>query len=242
MARPKLSAQTDLLQTIKATAWKQIAESGASSLSLRAIARALGITAPAIYNHYPSRDDLVTALIIEAFGEFGDSQLASGAGLPENDYAGRLRAAGLSYRQWAVDHPQRYLLIFGTPIPGYVAPAQLTQPSAGRSLAALINVLDAANHAGALRVERQVPFAPDLHRQLEIWRDMSQISDVSVLYTALVIWSRVHGLVMFEISHQYPPFLKDPGQIFIHEIESMVHQYMGPKLVETTVGVWRENG
>ncbi len=68
MVRPTLKKQIPNLQeAIKETAWKQIAEFGAPALSLRAIARALNITAPAIYNYFPSRDHLVTALMVDAF-------------------------------------------------------------------------------------------------------------------------------------------------------------------------------
>ena len=68
----------------------------------------------------------------------GDSQVASLAGLPPNDHAQRLEATGLAYREWALAYPQRYLLIFGTPLPGYHAPEEITQPVAARSLRPLI--------------------------------------------------------------------------------------------------------
>jgi AcrR family transcriptional regulator len=80
------------------------------------------MTALAIYNYYPSRDDLVTALIIDAYQDFGNAQLAAVEEVPENDPAGCPAAAGRAYRAWATAHPERYQLIFGTPIPGYVAP------------------------------------------------------------------------------------------------------------------------
>ena len=83
MVRPMKSQQTPNMQAaIVETAWRQIAESGAASLSLRAIARELGITAPAIYNYYPDRDALVTALIIDAYTSFGDVQYAARDSVP----------------------------------------------------------------------------------------------------------------------------------------------------------------
>ncbi|NTV64619.1 MAG: TetR/AcrR family transcriptional regulator, partial [Oscillochloris sp.] len=138
MARSARTAQTtDLPTAIKATAWLQIAEQGAANLSLRAIARALDITAPAIYNYYPCRDDLVTALIIDAYTSFGDSQLAARDSLPTSDLVGRWWATGLAYRSWALAHPQRYQLLFGAPIPGYQPPNEQIMPAAARSLSAL---------------------------------------------------------------------------------------------------------
>jgi AcrR family transcriptional regulator len=102
----------------------------APTLSLRAIARELDITAPAIYNYYPDRDALVTALISDAFASLGASQVDAITALPKADHAGRLVASGMAYRQWALAYPQRYQLIFGTPIPVYHAPEDITTPPA----------------------------------------------------------------------------------------------------------------
>ena len=123
MVRPSKKTQIPNLQeAIKETAWNQIAEFGAPALSLRAIARALNITAPAIYNYFPDRDALVTALIIDAYTSFGDFQLAARDTIPADQLIERLKAIGEMYRQWARTYPQRYQLIFGTPLPGYQAP------------------------------------------------------------------------------------------------------------------------
>ena len=123
MVRPTKKKQiANLQEAIKETAWKQIAEFGAPALSLRAIARELKISAPAIYNYFPDRDALVTALVIDAFTSFGDSQITARDSLPEEDLIGRFRAIGVAYRNWAHTYPQRYQLLFGTPIPGYETP------------------------------------------------------------------------------------------------------------------------
>jgi AcrR family transcriptional regulator len=95
MVRPVKKKQIpNLDEAIKDTAWKQIAEKGAPALSLRAIARELKITAPAIYNYFPDRDAMVTALIIDAFTSFGDSQLSARDAIPEADLIGRFKAIG----------------------------------------------------------------------------------------------------------------------------------------------------
>src|ERR671918_530013 len=113
MVRPIKQKQIPNLQeAIKETAWKQIAEAGAPALSLRAIARELKITAPAIYNYFPDRDALVTALIIDAFTSFGDWQLKARDSVPEEDLSGRMNAIGLAYRDWAHTFPQRYKISF----------------------------------------------------------------------------------------------------------------------------------
>ena len=225
--RPKLSEQHPNLEAaIIETAWEQIAEKGAAALSLRAIARALGITAPAIYNYFPNRDALVTALIVEAFTSLGESQKASIADLPENDFRARFSELGLAYRDWAITYPQRYQLIFGTPISGYEAPADVTVPAAAWSLSPLLETLQAIDRAGKLRVNQLAPMKPELQSMLGHWSQFTGGLALEVLYTALIIWSRVHGLVSMEIGNQFPSFITDPGEIFRREIATQVMQYL----------------
>ncbi len=224
--RPKQSEQLpNLEEAIKETAWRQIAEQGAPALSLRAIARELGITAPAIYNYFPRRDDLVTALIVDAFTSLGESQKDAVRALPEADLAARLATLGLAYREWAVAYPQRYQLIFGTPIPGYEAPADITVPAAAWALVPLIETIQAILTAGRLRVERSAALTPELESMLGAWSRFTGGMDAEVLYIALVIWSRVHGLVTLEIGRQMPSFITDPGEIYRREIQNMLNTY-----------------
>jgi AcrR family transcriptional regulator len=213
-------------EEIKTIAWDQIAEHGAATLSLRAIAREMGMTAPGLYRYYKDRDALVTALIVDAYTLLGDSQIASIAGVPFSDHARRLRATGLAYRQWALTYPQRYLLIFGTPLPGYHAPVELTQPVAARSLNTLISVLDAAWKDGVLRKEKPPELSANLRGQIREWANLQPVEDEYILYLTLVIWSRVHGLVMLEISPQYPPSLAETAEIFNREIEMILKEYL----------------
>jgi AcrR family transcriptional regulator len=216
-------AGSDLRQVIKDTAWQQIAQHGAAALSLRAIARQLGITAPAIYNYFRRRDDLVTALIKDAYLSFGDAQQAAIQDLPAEDYPLQLITLGLNYREWAVAFPERYQLIFGTPIAGYHAPLDEILPAAARSLSFLIRVLASAREAGRLRMETSIPVGDKLQAMLQSGREQHQVSE-EALYQAIAIWSRVHGLVSLEIGHQYPVFISDAGEIFRREVEIICSQ------------------
>ena len=223
--RPKQNTQQENLHDrIKETAWKQIADNGAAALSLRAIARELGITAPAIYNYYPRRDDLVTALIVDAFDSFGQAQKESDN--PDRSPAERLRTLGMAYRDWAMKYPQRYHLIFGTPIPGYHAPAEITLPAAAGSLIPLMGVLDAGLQTGKLKVDNLALKTPALISMLDAWKQNIQGPDVEVLYLAIVIASRVHGLVSMEIGEQIPGFIVDPGEVYRREVENILYQYL----------------
>lgn len=220
MARPKRSEQiVDLQVAIKETAWKQIAEQGAAALSLRAIARELAITAPAIYNYYPSRDDLVTALIKDAYSSFGEAQSAAALTQPEGDLIARFKAVGLAYRDWAVRFPQRYQLIFGTPIPGYHAPLEEVMPIASRALNVLIGGLLTAQAAGVLRSFELKNCSPHLYQTLADVADTHPPAPPEILYLAVTIWARVHGLVSLEIGSQYPPYIDHLDELYRIEVE-----------------------
>ncbi len=190
----------------------------------------LNITAPAIYNYFPSRDDLVTALIVDAFTSLGDSQKDSIQSIPANRLQVRLSTLGLAYRDWALTYPQRYQLIFGTPIPGYEAPADITLPAAAWALIPLIETLQELYQADKLRVENLAKLTPALKSMLGAWQEFVKKSGmedhIEVLYLAFVIWSRVHGLVTLELGHQAPSFITDPGEIFRREIETIQKQYL----------------
>lgn len=227
MARPLKKKQIPHLQeAIKETAWKQIAEFGAPALSLRAIARELKISAPAIYNYFPDRDALVTALIIDAYTSFGDSQIAARDAFPEGQAAKRLHAIGTAYRTWALEHPQRYQLIFGTPIPGYESPLMEVLPSAARSLSALVSVMDALRIGDRLQVKNFPKVQKGREKQFETWRTFAGDYDISSISVAMIIWSRVHGIVSLEIAGSLPPFGASGDDLYKFELESIEKQFI----------------
>jgi AcrR family transcriptional regulator len=217
---------TDLPVRILSAAWEQIAQAGAAALSLRAVARQLGITAPAIYNYYPDRDALVTALIVDAFHSFGDALQAAVDGLPAVQHARRLYALGMAYRQWAITYPERYQLIFGTPIAGYVAPQEITMPAAARALAILSETLANAHAAGLLKPMPTGSISPDLQAMFQVWAQARGEAPSEVLYLTLVIWAQVHGLAVLEIGGQFPPFISDPGALYERTLEMLVNQVL----------------
>ena len=227
MVRPTKKKQiANLQEAIKETAWNQIAEFGAPALSLRAIARELKISAPAIYNYFPDRDALVTALVIDAFTSFGDSQLEARDSLPEEDLIGRFRAIGVAYRNWAHTYPQRYQLLFGTPIPGYETPIEEVFPSSARSINALFSVVEAFRAAGKMSASSFPEVKKEYQHQFDLWR--SQIGEVhpDSHFVAMVIWARVHGIVSLEIQGNLPPFGKSGDELYLFEIESIAKQFI----------------
>ncbi len=224
--RGRAAGLGDLQEAIKETAWRQVAEFGAAALSLRAIARELGITAPAIYNYFARRDDLITALIIDAYSSLGDSQLAARDALPPEDLVGRMMATGLAYRQWALAHPQHYQLIFGTPLPDYAAPEERVFPAGARSLRALVSVMEALRLSGRLLTPGfPLPALPDA-AAFDKWKKFGGETDVLSLSVAVLIWSQVHGLVSLEIAGSLPPFGLSGEQLYQLELDLICRQFI----------------
>jgi AcrR family transcriptional regulator len=227
MVRPIKKKQIPNLQeAIKEIAWKQIAEHGAPALSLRAIARELKITAPAIYNYFPDRDALVTALIIDAFTSFGDWQLEARDAVPEENLAGRMEAIGLAYRDWAHTFPQRYQLIFGTPIPGYAGPMEKIFPSSARSLSALVSVVEGLRVAGKLHVDSFPKVQAKYKVSFDAWKTYGGNADILSLSIAMLIWTRVHGIVSLEIQGNLPPFGPKGDALYRYELQSIYGQFV----------------
>ena len=202
------------------TAWQQISRLGSPSLSLRGIAQTMGLTAPALYRYYPSRDELVTAMIIEAYQSLGQALEASIQAMAAEDHARRFLAVGCAYREWALARPERFALIFGTPIPGYHAPLERTLPAASRALGVLMAVLQAAWDAG--RIQRPPILGASLQGQMQAWKDAHALTTHPVvLYLTLISWARVHGLTSLELHGHIPPQVALPSEVYLNDLHAL---------------------
>ena len=217
MVRPTRSQQhPNLKEAIKEVAKKQIRDQGASSLSLRAVARELKISAPAIYSYYPKRDDLVTTLIVDAYRAFAAALIAAG-GSDQKDLANRFIATTNAYRDWALNNPELYSLIFGTPIPGYHAPLEVTEPAAGESMLVLIQFLDAVHRNGTLKFSNP---SPEILLLLQPWKEkLNYTGPEAIIQLALVIWAKLHGLVSLELFGHFSSAVDSGDFSFLYEIE-----------------------
>jgi AcrR family transcriptional regulator len=212
-------------EEIKEVAWQQIAKDGAAALSLRAIAKQLDLTSPALYHYYPNRDALVNDLVEDAFHLLATSVEQARDSLPPDDHANRFLAIGAAYSEWAQTYPQRYVLIFGAPIPNYQPSMDSLLPVANRALGVLVNVIGEAWKAGTIQLPNYYQeLTPLLRDQLEDWRHKTGIVyPVQVLYLALVAWCRIHGIVSLGLRQQFPP-IADAGQIFELEAKAFLMQ------------------
>lgn len=207
---------------IKQAAWVQVASRGAASLSLRAVAASLGLSAPALYRYYASRDRLVTALVIDAYESLALAQAAALAPLAGSPWEELLRALGRAYRAWAFDRPAAFYMIFGAPVPGYVQPLAETAPAAAGSMSVLIRVLGLARDSGDLALPLEPPPPPGLAAALAAWNSAVHRSDPEILYLAYSIAGRVQGLTQAELGRQFAPFLADGRELFDREIERVI--------------------
>jgi len=210
------------IDEIKQIARQHMAEKGAASLSLRAIAREMGMTSPALYRYFASRDDLVTILIVDAHHSLAEALGAARDAQPEGDHAARVLQAAHAYRNWALAYPADYNLIFGTPIPGYHAPPEITGPAAAQSMMVLIGLLDAADRAGQLLAPEPTP---ELMAQLQPWIDkFGHMGSPTVVHFALAVWAQIHGLVSLELFGHLcaDPEVGDSAPLFEMEIRAMM--------------------
>jgi AcrR family transcriptional regulator len=205
------------INEIKTIARRQMAEQGEAALSLGAIARAMGMTTPALYRYFENRDALVTELIIDAYGSLATALEQADAAAPGADYAARFRATASAYREWAIMHPHDYALIYGTPIPGYHAPRERTVPVAARILLTFGLLLKAAWEAGHLQIPAAyTAMSPALRETAaELMRDVSRdIYAPEVLLTTLTVRGLLHGLVWAELYGHFPPGIAESGELY----------------------------
>jgi hypothetical protein len=167
----------------------------------------------------------VTALIIDAFTSFGDSQLEARDSIQAEYHTERMEAIGLAYRDWAHKYPERYQLIFGTPIPGYQGPVERILPASARSLSALVSVVEGLRTSGKLNIDTFPKVKPEYKVSFEMWKSHGGEADILSLSIAMVIWTRVHGIVSLEIQGNLPPFGAKGDALYLYELDSIRKQF-----------------
>lgn len=215
-------ARAELTNEIKDEARRQLAVSGADGLSLRAVARQLDMVSSALYRYFPSKDELLTALIMDAYDGLADAAEAADASMDPAYVLGRWRAVYRAVREWALEHPHEYALIYGSPVPGYQAPAA-TIASAGRVPLALIGILRAAWADGTLVLAADGPEqSPVLAMQTEkLAETVAPELPGMVLARAITAWTQLFGMVSFELFGQLVGSVDPSEDYFEHAIDLM---------------------
>ncbi|MFI5560092.1 TetR/AcrR family transcriptional regulator [Amycolatopsis japonica] len=192
---------------IKQHAWEQIATAGVPALSLNAIAKQVGMSGPALYRYFASRDDLITALIRDAYRSLADTVRAA------FDGGADLTGLAVTIRDWARSDPQRYFLIYGTPVPGYHAPEDTTAISS-EVMAVLLEACRAIPVDGP-----ETPF--DKH--LDGHRDWAgdDPAPSATLHRALAFWTRLHGVLSLELAGHFTGMKFDPDLLISDELDDL---------------------
>lgn len=213
--RARAATTAEILRLARA----QLAAEGAAGLSLRAVAREMGMVSSGIYRYFPSRDDLLTALIVDSYNRLGEAvERADAAVRRRRDYRNRWRSTAFAVREWAIEHPSEWALLFGTPVPGYAAPQDTIAP-ATRYTAALVGILVDMARDG---VHHDAVVPKTIRRDAALLRDTlsADVSDSS-LVVGLNAWAALIGAINLELFGHLHNVVEAPGALY----EAVVEQH-----------------
>ena len=193
-------ARAELTREIKDAARRQLAQVGAGGLSLRAVARQLGMVSSALYRYFPSRDELLTALIVDAYDALGVAAETANLTAAPDDFRNRWCATCRAARTWAQAHRHEYALIYGSPVPGYRAPRVTVGPAARLPLV-LVGIVREAWTAGTLTPAlAPTPLPPVLSDQIQnLSAAIAPALPDDILTRALIAWTQLFGMISFEL-------------------------------------------
>jgi AcrR family transcriptional regulator len=241
--------RAEMIAEIKAVARRHLETDGAN-LSLRAVARDMGMVSSALYRYFASRDDLLTALILDAYNALGEAAEAADAAVTgRSQLRARWLATARGIRGWALRTPAEYALLFGTPVPGYAAPAD-TIAAAARTPVVLIRILADGFASGALSGESALrigapaggpgaPAAADPARRPQAAGITAGLSDAvradlsrargdiapelpdELMLAGITGWVQLFGMVSFELSGQFNNVIEARAEFFGLQMEVM---------------------
>ncbi|MGW4364339.1 TetR/AcrR family transcriptional regulator [Nocardia takedensis] len=201
---PRARARAQTMQDIVRIGRQHLASEGAAALSLRAVARDLGVVSSAVYRYVSSRDELLTLLVVDGYTALGDAVDAALAGASEEP-AERFRVLGRAVLGWARAEPSRYGLLFGTPVPGYDAPAEQTVVPGTRVVIAMQEIFARGYERGLL-----MPPARPLRVSSPLSANFAAIAEQLgltmpdwLVVRGVTAWPALFGAVSFDVFDQY---------------------------------------
>jgi AcrR family transcriptional regulator len=220
--RERLRAEA--LDEIREHGYAQIAQGGPTALSLNGIAKAMGMSGPAMYRYFASRDALLATLVTESYEELADALDAAAQDARRRAPEGRLRATAHAFRDWALAQPHRYRLVFGSTYGSGALDPERIVPAAQRSMHVfLAAIADLQPTAGG-----PPPRGP-LGRELASWGKASgEPFQSGVLLMGLTAWTRLHGLVSLEIEGTFAQMGLDPARLYDAELDHVIAQCGAP--------------
>ncbi len=217
---------------IKAVARQHLARNGAANLSLRAVTRDMGMVSSAVYRYFRNRDELLTALILDAYNALGDAVEAAEASVKDRSrLRARWRAGTRAVREWALANPAEYALIYGSPVPGYAAPKD-TVAAAARTPALLAQILADGYARGLLadpadRAAASAP-GPSFHLGEAVRADLARTRDdlapgmpEELLLLGMTGWIQMFGAVSLELFGQFNNVIEARAEFFDQQMDLM---------------------
>ena len=210
--------RAELTVEIKVEARRQLAAEGASGLSLRAVTRSMGMSSSAIYRYFPSRDELLTALIVDAYDAIGNAAEHADAGCPSDDFGGRWMAVGRAIRAWSLANPHEYALVYGSPVPGYRAPEDTVGP-AGRVTLVMAGIVDHATRSGRLDYPpwspSLAPIGSDAVEAIQTLIDLAfPHASAETAVRAVAAWTQLFGIISFELFGHFHQVINRTNPVF----------------------------
>ncbi|MFJ8233653.1 TetR/AcrR family transcriptional regulator [Streptomyces sp. NPDC094448] len=215
-------ARAEVTAAIKDAARRQVASEGATKLSLRAVARELGMVSSALYRYFPSRDELLTALIIDAYDALGEAAESALAAAPATAVpTDRWAAVCTAVRVWALAHPHEYALIYGSPVPGYTAPQDTVGPAA-RVGAVMISILRDARSTGRLALP---PLDASLAAEGDrLAADLAPDLPPAVVVALVAAWAQLFGLLSFEVFGQFNGIVDERDAFYARAVDRLGYE------------------
>ena len=201
---------------------RHLVTEGAAGLSLRAIARDLGMVSSAVYRYVASRDDLLTLLLVDAYSELADA-VDRAATTASGQWRDQLLAIAHAARAWGVDQPARWALLYGSPVPGYHAPRERTVGPGTRVVAALFDAIGAGITAGDIS-HSDVAAVQPLSSDFDRLRDEFEFAgDDSAVAKCFLLWAGMVGAISLEVFGQYgADTLTEPGAVFDIQVRLLI--------------------
>jgi AcrR family transcriptional regulator len=205
---------------------RHLVTDGAAGLSLRAIARDLGMVSSAVYRYVASRDELLTLLLVDAYSDLADAVDAARAAnraTPAGDWRSDITAMAHAARRWAGAQPASWALLYGSPVPGYQAPAEQTVGPGTRVIAALFAAVAAGIEAGQIPAG-ELTVTPPLAADFDRLRDeFGFTGDDSAIAKGFTAWAAIVGAISLEVFGQYgADTLTEPAAVFGLQIRLLV--------------------
>jgi len=211
---------------IKDLAWTQIAGVGAASLSLRAVAREMGMTSSALYRYFPSRDHLLTALAADGFASLADTLEAAETDATHRDISPPERFLHLMrvYRTWSLAHPTEYALMFGTPVPGFDECGPEAKLEMLRGVNVLFRMMVSCVESGRVVPP---PLDPSIERKLAAklrkWKGHAgEGLPPEALAGCMLVWMQLHGAISLELFGHLPPDLLPADELFEQQMRQLM--------------------